>query len=97
VRLRGPQRSEWIVTALVMFMCALSSWQLHEQVREVDAASDRRRAQLSRLAELSNASEVATDGVHAVEGLFARHQVVVEQTPWGSLLALRPEPRGGDR
>lgn len=97
MRLRGPRPSEWILTALVLVTCAVSCWQLHEQARQVDAANDRRRAQLNRLAELGNATDVAADGVRAVDGLFARHQVVVEQAPWGSLLALRPEPRGGDR
>lgn len=97
MRRRGPRRSEWILAALVLVTCAAGSWRLHEQVRAVDAASDRRRTQLNRLAELSNATEVAADGVRAIDGLFARHEVVVERAPWGSLLALRAEPRRGDR
>lgn len=95
MRLHGPRRSEWILTALVLVTSAVSCWRLHRHASAVDDASARRRVQLEQLAELSGDGEIAPDRVRAVDGLFARHEVVVERAPWGSVLALRPAAAGG--
>lgn len=93
----GPRRQEWLVAATVLVTSAATAWHLHQHANEVDAASERRRAQLDRLVELSQAATVPAGGARAVAGLFADHDVVVARAPWGTQLALETgtmkEPR----
>lgn len=84
----GPQRQEWLVAAIVLVTSVASAWHLHQHANEVDAASERRRAQLDRLVELSQTPAVPAGGARAVAGLFADHDVVVARAPWGTQLAL---------
>lgn len=93
MRLRGARRQEWLVAALVLTTSAASTWLLHERAREVDATSERRRAQLERLEELSHATMASDRTPRTVAGLFVDHEVIVAQAPWGTHLALGTDAR----
>jgi hypothetical protein len=91
MRLRGPRRQEWCTALLVVSAALATSWRISHDARELDAATERRRAQLAHLAEVSHAGVVPADGAGRLGGLFCAHEIVVAQAPWGAHLALRSD------
>lgn len=87
---QGVSRSEWLSATLVAAASLASAVFLHWSAARVDAATDLRREQMERLAELAAGGDrPPAAALLGLEGLFAGHELVAECAPWGSCLALR--------
>lgn len=90
--LRGASRLEWVSAASLVLSSVGGLLLLRVHASSVEEASERRRAQLDQLAELS--ATVPACGAPAkqlagLDGLFPGYRLIAEALPCGTFVTLR--------